>query len=320
MSLNALQLITLQQFDRVGAATVKSLYDYSCKADLHIESSADDLLTLLCDCKKLGVIKRINPQNYSIDYIEQKLSYTQRMLERCNELSIRVMTQDDEFFPKALKRIVNSDGKDVAPLLLYAKGDVSILNQKSVALIGTRKPTLNGSKAGEIFSSMLAKEGFNIVSGLALGCDTAAHKGALSAGGLTTAIVATGLDMPMFPKENQNLAYEIIDNGGVLLSEYALQTPLTPYQLVDRDRLQSGMSLGTVVIQTTVNGGTMHAVNTALANHRLLYAVDYKGSEGNCEQVYGNRILLEEKKALPLQRQLIGECIESLNKEYEKYL
>lgn len=119
-----------------------------------------------------------------------------------------------------------------------------------------------------------ADKGFNIVSGLALGIDTAAHVGALKMGGLTTAAL---VDVEkVYPKENKNLANEILENGGLLFSENAPNSYVGRGAFVARDRLQSGLSLGVFTIETDIEGGTMHTVNYAKDQNRLLFCPDFQ--------------------------------------------
>ena len=216
----------------------------------------------------------------------------QRILERTVNRNILMVSRYDELFPKALLQTVNEDGKESVPLFLFYKGDLSIVNKKSIAIIGTREPSPEGEMAGLFFAKALAEKGVNIVSGLALGCDTAAHKGALEGQGFTTATLGNGLDT-IYPPENVELAEQIVSNGGLLLSEYPVGEDATPYTLVARDRLQAALSQAVLVIQTAVKGGTMHAVNAASIAGKPIFAVEYKKSLSS-EFVSGNLALIQQ--------------------------
>lgn len=165
-----------------------------------------------------------------------------------------------------------------------------------LAVIGTREPTAEGSNGGKYLAGQFAKCGYNIVSGLAIGCDTCGHEGALSVGGKTTAILANGLDHDsIYPKENQELAEKIVENGGLLLSEYPISTIVNRYNLVARDRLQSGLSKATLVVMTGVKGGTMHAATATLKANKPLYVMRFKNEETNKhEKCLGNAYLVEQ--------------------------
>jgi len=182
--------------------------------------------------------------------------------------------------------------------MLYIKGNTGYLsNPKGIAIIGTREPTSEGKQAGAYFSEIFAEKGYNIISGLAIGCDTLAHQGALNKKGITTAFLAHGLDQKIYPKENTKLAEQIIDGGGMLISEYPVGTQLMTNRLVERDRLQSGLANATLVIQTGIKGGTMHAVNATLTNKKPLFAIQFKGDSLMHDKVQGNIKLINEGKA-----------------------
>ena len=229
------------------------------------------------------------------------------------------MSYYEDCFPKELRACIDETGKLDPPILLYYKGNRKVFERPGIAVIGTREPTANGVRAGRYFSSEFAKNGYNVVSGLAIGCDAACHQGAMEAGGVTTAFLANGLDWEsIYPKENLELAKNIVEKGGVLLSEFAVGQSCGRYGLVARDRLQAGLSYATVVIQTGEKGGTMHAVNATINSGKLLFAVEYKDSRDSIhEKVQGNIKLIQEGKAHPLRSTSIGETIQMCEKAYK---
>lgn len=235
-------------------------------------------------------------------------------IERSEDLGIGLIGYFDEEFPESLRNCVDEEGKHSPPLLLYYRGNLRALEMPGVAIIGTREPTKEGVHAGEFFGEEFAKYGFNIVSGLAVGCDTAAHRGALKGYGVTTAFLAHGLDWDsIYPKENLELAEQIVQSGGLLLSEYEIGVPVSRYSLVARDRLQAGLANGTIVIQTGVKGGTMHAVNATLAACKVLYAVEYaSGVSSHHEKIQGNLLLIEQGKAKGLGSKMVASAVEVL--------
>lgn len=156
------------------------------------------------------------------------------------------------------------------PAFLHVQGQL-LPGRRYVACVGTRQPSVFGQTAARGISGFLAAHGWTIVSGLALGVDTLCHEAALKAGGHTVAILANGLDS-VYPPQNRELAEQIVASGGALLSEQPLGTPALPRNLVARDRLQSGMSAATIVMQTDLIGGTMHTVRYAVLQDRLLIA------------------------------------------------
>lgn len=238
-----------------------------------------------------------------------------RIITKSAEHGVGIFTYFDDCYPAILKQCTDETGKLDPPILLYYRGNIDALNLPSIAVIGTREPIENGTKAGLYFSEQFAAKGYNIVSGLAIGCDTTGHKGALQAGGITTAFLANGLDWDsIYPKENLELAKQIVANNGLLLSEYPIGQNCGTYGLVARDRLQAGLSLATVVIQTGISGGTMHAVNATLASKKPLFAVKYNSATDNeHEKVQGNAFLIKEKGAYPLQSTSFDSAIETIN-------
>ena len=196
----------------------------------------------------------------------------------------------------ALRKAINEEGKADPPMLLWYRGDLSLLQMPGIAVIGTREATPEGTAGGEFLSGEFAKRGFNIVSGLAIGCDTCGHKGALNVGGRTTAFLANGLDHDsIYPPENQVLAEEIVERGGLLLSEYRIGSIVNRYSLVARDRLQAGLAQATLVVMTGVKGGTMHAANTTLKAGKPLFVMKFKNDYTNQhEKCLGNAYLVQQ--------------------------
>ena len=181
--------------------------------------------------------------------LEQAVQKARYTIDKNARAGIGITTFYDDDFPSILRQCINEEGKQDPPMILYYKGDLNVIKMPGLAVIGTREVTEFGARAGILLSQEFAKRGFCIISGLALGCDTIGHEGALAVGGKTIAFLAQGLDS-VYPPENEDLAQQIINKGGLLLSEYSLGTSANRYNLVARDRLQAGMSLATLVIQT----------------------------------------------------------------------
>jgi DNA processing protein len=187
---------------------------------------------------------------------------------------------------------VNLRGLKRPPRALYALGSRELLeNSRAAAVSGTLTPTPEGIEACRRITLGLVERGFVIVSGLAAGCDSAAHRAALDAGGSTIAVLAHGPDY-CYPASNRGLREAILEHGGLLLSEYPPGTRPRRYFFVARDRIQSGLSLGVILIQGDLTGGSMHTLNFGEKQGRLLGCVPGLGR--------GNRMLLKEKRAHPL--------------------
>jgi len=231
---------------------------------------------------------------YVKNELKKTFSEAEQIINHSEKLNIKMVSFQDENYPILLSRILDF------PLILNYIGDIKLLSGKPcVAIIGTREATDFGIKIGIRYSEYFASNGFNIVSGLALGCDTAGHKGALNVNGITTAVLAHGLDK-VYPKQNQTLANNIVEKGGVLLSEYFVnQGPLANY-FVERDRIQAGLSLGVIVIETDIKGGTMHTVKFCLDNNRILASVNFPAEYLKESKRQGNQLLIKEGKAIPI--------------------
>ena len=305
MALNSKIIITLQQLKGVGTKTILKIAN---TVNQKIETYEDLRDFWLKQSGKL--YEKHNAEDLSDAYKK-----AERLIEATKKEGIGVLSYFEPEFPTILKNCINEDGKEDPVIFLYYRGNLKALEKPGIAIIGTREPTANGIKAGEYFASEFAKENFNIVSGLAIGCDTTGHRGALNVGGTTTAFLANGLDWnSIYPKENLELAKEIVSKGGLLLSEYPIGQMCNRYALVARDRLQSALSYATIAIQTGIKGGTMHAVNTTLVTHKPLFMVDYKTEEDRKnEKVQGNIQLITQGKALPLRSDNIKDAINKLN-------
>lgn len=160
------------------------------------------------------------------------------------------------------------------PSQLYYKGDIDCINQNhSIAVIGSRHVSAQGIEAAYRIGRELGERGINVVNGLALGCDTHALRGALAAGGTCAAVMPCGLGQ-IVPLSNIGLAEQLLSNRGCLLSEYPIPAPVRSYQYVERDRLQSGISDGVIVIEAECDSGTMHTVRYAIRQGRHLACID----------------------------------------------
>lgn len=303
-------ILTIQQLPGIGNKTIFKIAD-------QVKSPISTLEGL---CDFWASLKGKKIESISSDDLEDAHRVAKRIITRAEEECVGVISYYDSEYPEILKSCTAEDGKLDPPIILYYRGDIKALEKPGLAVIGTREPTPNGVKAGLFFSAEFAKRGYNIVSGLAIGCDSTGHKGALSVGGTTTAFLANGLDWDsIYPKENLELAKEIVAKGGLLLSEYAIGQSCGRYGLVARDRLQAGLSYATIVIQTGIKGGTMHAVNATLASNKPLFAVEYKNpSDTSHEKVQGNSMLIKQKEAFPLKSTEIENVVSLIEKGHKQ--
>ena len=157
------------------------------------------------------------------------------------------------------------------PLMLYVNGDIEALHLPSLAIIGSRNPTKGGVRNAHDFAKHLASHGFSIVSGLAQGIDAAAHQGALDADGKTVAFVGNGIDR-VYPAGNRKLAHSIVESGA-LVSEYPLGAPPERWHFPERNRLISGLSLGTLVVEAARRSGSLITARLAAEQGREVFAL-----------------------------------------------
>lgn len=304
-------ILTLNALEGFGAATVKAIAKYISGSTFK-SMDLNDLFDILEEMREAKLIKGSANKHFpDKETLREANTRAVRILDKSSNLGIKMVSQYDPVFPKNLLSTVDEAGKASVPMFLFYKGDLSITQNPAVAVIGTREPTQEGVAAGQYIAAQFAQAGFNIVSGLAIGCDTAGHKGALSVpGGVTTAFLAHGLDS-VYPPENSKLADSIVANGGLLMSEYSLGMGVNRYNLVARDRLQAALSDATIVVQTAVQGGTMHAVNATLAAGKPLYVLDYSKPIFS-DKVKGNQYLKDFKGARGLSAAHVKEAIAEL--------
>lgn len=179
---------------------------------------------------------------------------------------IKVIDIKDKEYPKLLKGIYDP------PKRLYILGNIDILDNPCIAIVGSRVASEYGKKAAKYFAYHLAKERFNIVSGLARGIDSYSHIGALDAYGKTIAVIGCGLDI-VYPKENEKLEENIIKNGGTIISEYPLGTPPRKNHFPARNRIISGLSKGTIVVEAKEKSGSLITADFAIEQGREVFAV-----------------------------------------------
>ncbi len=176
-----------------------------------------------------------------------------------------LLTLGDAYYPARLLEI------DQPPPVLYAKGNLQMLKRPGLAIVGSRHATPQGEATAEQFAESLARSGFAVVSGLALGIDGAAHRGALKADGATIAVVGTGLDI-VYPAKHKALAHQIAQYG-LLLSEYPLGTPSLTHHFPRRNRIISGLSEGCLVVEANIDSGSLITARHALEYGREVFAI-----------------------------------------------
>ena len=223
-----------------------------------------------------GAVLRSSPERLvSAGGIEQALAlaiarhrggvYARDQIRRAARCGARIITAWDSWYPDALKTIAD------APILLYVLGTLPEVGRLALAVVGTRTPSPYGMWASEYLARELARRGITVVSGLARGIDTIAHRSSLASGGTTVAVLGSGLDVP-YPRENASLMSAIARSGAVV-SEFPMGTTPCPQNFPRRNRIISGLSFGCIVVESDLRGGAMITASCAHRQKRALFAV-----------------------------------------------
>lgn len=220
----------------------------------------------------------------------EKRQKVEEILNKMERENIRIITLMDKTYPKNLQRIYDK------PILLYAKGNTNLLKSlKKISIIGSRNCSEYGKIVTQKFSYMLAKKDYTIVSGMAKGIDSYAHKGALTAQGNTIAILGSGVNY-IYPEENKRLYNKILEQNGLILSEYGIDTKPIPEYFPARNRLISGISDKILITEASKKSGTMITANFAIEQGKTVYAVPGNitstRSEGTNELIKDGAILV----------------------------
>ena len=229
----------------------------------------DDLTELRQQSAKSLEILHIKPGKAQL--IAHKLAgiehFISTRLTAYERSGVTILTHLDDTYPELLKQ------SSQAPWVLYCKGNLELLKQPQIAMVGTRVPTSYGKKVAFDLAGDLTKAGFCVVSGMARGIDSAAHRGALKEKGSTIAVLGCGADV-IYPAENESLYHEMIESGnGLILSEYVLGTTAFPGLFPMRNRIIAGLSLGTIVVEAALQSGSLITADQALDESRDVFAI-----------------------------------------------
>ena len=219
---------------------------------------------------------------------------SERQLEECRIEGVKALSYFDSAYPERLKPINDP------PAVLFVKGQLEGLYRKeSIAIVGTRHPTSFGHNTAVKAGMLAAESGVAVVSGLALGCDTGAHRGCVDGKGVGVAVLAHGLDR-VYPAGNRELASQLLFQGGCLVSERPVGVKPTRWGFAYRDRIQSGLADRVLVIETDVKGGTMHTVGYSQKHNRPLACISHPDSYMLEPQTRGNQMLIGNGSAAGL--------------------
>jgi DNA processing protein len=227
--------------------------------------------------------------------VKMAMHRAETITELCWKLNLTMTIFGEEDYPKRLVQIPNP------PVILYARGARESLAAPIIAaVIGTREPTKWGKGTALRLAKVLGESDIVVVSGLAIGCDTLAHRGCLDGRGQTVAVLAHGLDK-IYPAQNRGLAEEIVETGGCLLSEYPPGAPAFKNQFVDRDRLQIGLSDVLILIESDIQGGSMHTVRFSKEQGKPIGAIAHPDQYLSESKTKGNQALILAGDASPIR-------------------
>ncbi len=256
MPTHAPYYIALSKVPGIGPARMRRLLDYFGTVERAWRATLGDLLACGLDGRAaLAMVEARRTTDLDAE------------LEQLEKIGARAITWEDEDYPERLSEL------EGMPLVLYVLGEIAPQDAWSVGVVGTRRATAYGREATARLSAELAEAGITVVSGLARGIDTVAHRAALDAGGRTMAVLGSGLDV-IYPQENRGMVRQIIEEGrGAVLTEYPLGTQPDAVNFPARNRIISGLSLGVLVIEAAEKSGALITVEFALEQNRDVFAL-----------------------------------------------
>jgi DNA processing protein len=304
MRVDLRELLILSTIPGIGPARLISLLSHFQDTHLVLQASAKELIAVQGIEKKTA----LNIVNFFRDSgIEQSRRFVDDQLSRLNKVEARVVTFWDKEYPSLLKNIYDP------PAFLFVRGTVRADDKYSVAIVGTRTASEYGRHMAEKIGQGLAKFGITVVSGLARGIDTIAHASSLKAGGRTLAVVGSGVDI-VYPGENRDLAERIVRHGAIV-SEYPMGAKPDAPNFPRRNRIISGITLGTVVIETGIEGGAMITASTAFDQNRELFAVP---AQVDGKRRSGTNLLIRQGKATLIET--VEDIVETLSAQLKGFL
>ena len=293
-----LSLLQLWHTPGIGSGRLRKLLARFASAQNVLSASVRELTQVDgIDQVLAGNIKN----NHDRDFGEQQL----QLLAKHHA---QLLTFWDADYPALLKTINDP------PVFLFVFGSISILAMQQIAIVGTRNPSAYGRLMAEKFGRELAGHGFGVVSGLARGVDTWAHRAALQVGGVTVAVLASGIDI-IYPEENAALAREISERGAVV-SEYPLATKPETSFFPRRNRIIAGLSLGTLVIEAGNTSGALITADNALESNREVFSVP--GNINNPKSLGCNRLIQQGAKLVTILQDILDELPGTGGKEPHK--
>ncbi|MCS1351309.1 DNA-processing protein DprA [Mechercharimyces sp. CAU 1602] len=292
-------LIAMHQLQGVGRKTLQYLWNagWSFETD--------------CPLEQIKNLEDINISSKALRAIRQKWtpSFIRHVQTELKKRKIEAITIMDEEYPRWLKEIPDP------PLILYVKGNKHLLHRPCLGMVGTRKPTPYGLQVTHSLASSLVEKGWVVVSGMAYGIDRAAHEGALEKTGATIAVLAGGVDV-IYPKRHQSLYHHIIEQG-LVVAEMPPGTTAQAGLFPQRNRIISGLSRGTIVVEAAQRSGSLITADYSLEQNREVFAVP--GPITSLPSQGTNRLIQQGAKCLTsiadITEEFIGVCLYPMEPE-----
>lgn len=308
----------LSTFDLLHVLSIKGIGDKSaiqfrqfCIENSISKVSSREIIEIIDELRKTN--KRIKKPN--ITDIEKAKDIAGHIFRESEVNQIEIVQFGSSDYPILLHHM------DDPPLIVHVKGNIESFDLRpTLTVVGTREPSNYGAKLGRKFCELvIEKANFHLVSGLALGCDTIAHEASVKYRKPTIAVLAGGLHS-IYPKENRVLAEQILENNGVLISELPFGINPMKSTFVKRDRIQSALSYGTVIIQTGIKGGTMHTAMFTTKQKRILACLLPSDSEKylSDDKYQGNLKLIKNGAVEITTPEAIDNLISNVIELYDK--
>lgn len=289
--INDKYVVWLATIPGIGSATFSKLLTYFRNSENIWYASKNDFVGLPI---KQNIIDKIMDTNYK--------KYIDKILENLYKNNIQIITKEDGIYPQKLKSIKNS------PPVLFLKGNVDLLNKFSIAIVGSRNCSEYGKNISEMFANKLSNLNITIISGMACGIDSIAHKASLKNLGKTIAVLGSGFDN-IYPSNNKSLFNEIIQSKGAVITEYLPDVLPIPSNFPARNRIVSGLSDGVLVVEAKEKSGALITAELALKHEKKVFCIP-----SNIDTIYnkgGNKLIKKGVKMVT--------SIEDILEEYPQF-
>lgn len=252
------EFVALHLIDNLGAQRIRML----------LQGVSHPQLIFRLKRHELEQIHGIGPKTANDIVTFNEWDEVDRILKKTERIGAQIMTYWDADYPTLLREIFDP------PVIFWVKGDRSVLDTHSISIVGTRKAGKYGRKMADKFARALVEQGLTIVSGLAFGVDGVAHRATVKAGGKTVAVLGSGIDW-IYPEDHKGLAAKIVETGGAVISEFPLGAKPDMGNFPVRNRIVSGLSYGTLVAESGIDGGSMITAKSALDQNREVFVIPH---------------------------------------------